>query len=74
MRKVAPERGEKRVVKRFALFPITCGKETRWFETVYIVQEAHVGLGEHWWENVKFVERGVYLAFQYEARLKKQEF
>ena len=32
---------EYRVVKRFALFPIKFGHETRWLETVYIRQEIY---------------------------------
>lgn len=38
MRWYAPKRGDVRVIKKFAIFPITINGETRWLEWVRIRQ------------------------------------
>lgn len=48
MRWLHPEIGEARKVRRFAIFPITLGQETRWLEWVTIRQ--------HWGYNGFSVE------------------
>ena len=62
------KRYDTRIIKRFALFPITIKheykdeivKETRWLETCYIEQEYYDpdGYNEFEWRNVKFVDEG----------------
>lgn len=42
MRWKQPQWGDTRIIKRFALFPITVGSETRWLEWCYIKQ--HYGI------------------------------
>ena len=72
-----PKNNERRIIKRFALFPITiyakCNPrlerryyESRWLETVYIKQnyESHTGC----WENYAFVNRKDYIKFKMENR------
>ncbi len=48
--------GDRRVIKRFALFPITICYETRWLETVYIKQRYNTySLNIFYdWENEEF--------------------
>ena len=50
---------ETHVIKRFALFPITIGMETRWLETVYIKAYYWIGpvSNKTYWEYEEFVER-----------------
>lgn len=70
-----PKNYERRIIKRFALFPITIyGKcdpwlerrpyERRWLETVYIEQryESHADC----WGNCDFVNREDYIKFKTE--------
>lgn len=59
--------GDKRVVKRFALFPIrlyidrtTDRQEIRWFEVVYIFQKVDCGIFGREWQNRYFVTRDEY--------------
>lgn len=72
-----PKNNERRIIKRFALFPITiyakCDRwlerryyESRWLETVYIEQnyESHTG----WWENYTFVNKEDYIKFKTENK------
>jgi len=46
--------GTERTIKRFAIFPITIGNETRWLETVYVDQFFNIWTG---WTNEKFVTK-----------------
>ena len=70
-----PKNNDRRIIKRFALFPITiCDKcnprlqrryyERRWLETVYIEQnyESYNGC----WENYTFVNKEDYIKFKTE--------
>ena len=58
---------ERRVVKTFAWLPITCKdredhrviKETRWLETVYVVQQYHKSYYSHW-TNIRFADEEEY--------------
>jgi hypothetical protein len=52
-----PDNRERRVVKRFALFPITIYRETRWLETVYIKQSYNIWTAQVFshWENEEFL-------------------
>lgn len=72
-----PKNNDKRIIKRFALFPITiydrCDRwlqrthyERRWLETVYIEQyyETHMGC----WTNYMFVDKDTYIKFKMENR------
>lgn len=56
-----------RVVRKFALFPICVGDETRWLETVYILQKRAFP-GAPYWTDVDFVTKEEYY-FQF----KKEE-
>lgn len=47
-----------RYIKRFAFLPIKIGRETRWLETVYILQHrSYAGDG---WKNWDFCEKEAY--------------
>jgi len=52
--------GDTRVVKKFALFPITSNKDGRvitvWLETVKIKQRLCGIVGDWWWEDEEFVD------------------
>ena len=48
-----PYVGETRVIKRFALFPVTINYCVKWLEWVKIHQTYH---GDHAWKNDWFVE------------------
>ena len=39
IKKSNPKVGSKRTISKFAIIPITIGKETRWLENVSIAQE-----------------------------------
>jgi hypothetical protein len=43
------QNGDQRLVKRFLLFPLTLGDETRWLESARIVQTFVV---ERTWDNL----------------------
>ena len=53
----SPKEGEFRVIKRFALLPITIRETTVWLETCFIKQKFlfHVN-GQFLWSNKEFVE------------------
>ena len=52
MRWLHPEIGEARKVRRFAIFPITLGQETRWLEWVTIRQHwGYNGLSVEGWQD-----------------------
>ena len=68
-----PKNNDRRIVKRFALFPITisynCDRwlekqlyETKWLETVYI--EQHFNLSNGWWDNTSFVTKEDYVKYR----------
>ena len=70
-----PKDNEKRIIKRFTLFPITIydkgnrrlGRiyyEKRWLETVYIEQKYDYGMD--CWENCRFVDKNAYIKFRME--------
>ena len=72
-----PKNDDKRVIKRFALFPITiydeCDPwlqrrhyERRWLETVYIEQCYETCTGV--WNNYMFVGRDTYIRFRKENK------
>jgi hypothetical protein len=60
--------GDVRIIKRFALFPITCRKhwddridiETRWLQTVYVAQQLKQLWDEWWWTNKYFSNEAEY--------------
>jgi len=49
--------GEKRIIKRFAFFPIWTPTETRWFEWVTPEQMRKSNSYEEYWVNVKFINQ-----------------
>lgn len=57
--------GDMRILKKFAWFPYELGYETRWLETIYVVQIYHI-LMDDWrdigwaepWEYEHFVKTG----------------
>jgi hypothetical protein len=59
--KKLPRYGDKRLIKRFALFPISIIqnhiKDTRWLEFVVIEQKFAEGLTDDFWENVRFINK-----------------
>jgi len=56
MRKQLPINGEKRIVRKFALFPITCNsKEWAWMEWVTI-EQMYYGVFSEGWHNLRFVD------------------
>ena len=68
-----PKNNDRRVIKRFALFPITiydkCDSwlerkyyERRWLETVYIEQNYETREG--CWVNYRFVDKETYIKFR----------
>ena len=72
-----PKNNDRRIIKRFALFPITiydkCDLriermyyERRWLETVYIEQnyEYHMSC----WTNYRFVDKDKYIKFRMDNR------
>jgi hypothetical protein len=67
--------GDRRIIKRFAIFPITCKEywddrvciETRWFQTVYIKQEVVQSWHKWWWVNKYFC-----IEAEYEEYLKEE--
>lgn len=72
-----PKHNERRIIKRFALFPRTIyGKcdpwierryyESRWLETVYIEQNYELHTGQ--WENYAFVNKEDYIKFKTENK------
>ena len=52
--------GDKRIIKRFALFPISAGSdkssETRWLESVVIEQMFVDTIYETYWWNLRFID------------------
>ena len=50
-----PQDGDRRIKKRFALFPIIIGDEGRWLERVKIVQKYDNNYAEGGWKNWAFV-------------------
>lgn len=65
MRLHRPESGDIKIKKKFALFPVTIGKETRWLEWVtiqYIFSDwdIHIDWGRAYrtygWEKEKFID------------------
>lgn len=57
--------GDMRIIKRFALFPRTLNYETRWLETVYILQFRRASIymsiySEYWYSNC-FTTKAEYL-------------
>lgn len=60
-----------RVIKRFAWFPIICrvywddrvDTETRWLQTVYILQQFENSWSDTWWKNREFVTKDDYEYF-----------
>jgi hypothetical protein len=56
--KTPPEDGEQRTIRKFAWLPIKIKEETRWLETVNVLQRYHFveGYGGDYsvWENVAF--------------------
>lgn len=62
------EDGDMRIVRRFALFPITCRRywddridiETRWLQTVYVAQKYTRVWSEAWWINKHFSTEAEY--------------
>lgn len=54
--------GQKRIVKYFAIFPVTIGRDRRWFETVKIEQEFQSHFqgfedgNSYSWENIRFID------------------
>ena len=72
-----PSDNEKRIIKRFALFPITiydkCNPrlerryyDRRWLETVYVEQNYEYPTG--CWENYRFVDKNAYIKFMMENK------
>lgn len=74
-------RGDERIVRRFALFPVRLPsgyswvgdnvvrvEEVRWLEVVYIRQLWTEGLFGMSWENDEFVPRREYLKYKEETK------
>jgi len=66
--KSTPTNGETRIIKKFAIFPISVRsfkrKETRWLENVYLKQIYRIRYyEENYWENVEFVSAKYYENF-----------
>lgn len=62
-RKPPPKEGQRRIVRRFAWWPICIGAEWRWVERVYLQQEYVMRedldfdrIPRLRWENVAFVD------------------
>jgi len=53
-----PIYGDKRIVKRFLLFPMRLGRDARWLEIAYILQEWNVG-----WNNERWTDSDTYDTF-----------
>ena len=57
-------RGDKRIIKKFAYFPVyihdiqghASSGEWRWLETVKIEQEYYRGYADSGWDNIRFVD------------------
>lgn len=74
MRFKCKDYGDRRVVKRFALFPIRLPidpdnrlktrEEVVWLETVYLVQHVECGTFGAIWENKRFATRDEYLKYK----------
>jgi hypothetical protein len=67
MRWVIPKEpvwGQRRVIRRFALLPITANYERRWLEWVYIEQYYVVSVWEMCWGNNRFVTKENYERFK----------
>jgi hypothetical protein len=65
--KIYPEPGLKRIIKRFALFPMSGNfytNERRWLEIVYLEQHYHIGSYTEGWINDGFVEKCDYLNYK----------
>lgn len=72
-----PKNNDRRIIKRFALFPITiydkCDPwlerrhyERRWLETVYIEQNYEINA--YGWNNYRFVDKDTYIKFRMENK------
>lgn len=53
-----------RVVRRFAIFPITIMDETRWLEIVYLRQRYYKL--SYMWGNTEFVTKEDYISYRKE--------
>ena len=52
--------GDEKIVRRFAIFPITIGSERRWLEIVTIKQqfvEYHAWMPVNRWYNIEFIDK-----------------
>ena len=66
--------GDRRIIKRFALFPITVKYETRWLETVYILQirrSSHLLYCGEFWEPERFTTKAEYLKYKKEVEYER---
>jgi hypothetical protein len=54
------KRKHRRIIKRFAFFPISIGDAFVWLETAYIRQRFYRGILYSWWEDVDFVTKEDY--------------
>ena len=55
MRILLPNDGDERIIRRFAMLPVTIGKEIRWFEFVYIKQHYSDFYGK--WISDRFADK-----------------
>lgn len=61
-----------RIIKRFAVFPITIGDEERWWETCYIKQRRYYGYYTRcpFYDDIEFATKAEYLAYVGETEAK----
>ena len=65
---------DKRIVKRFALFPVSDGNEVVWLETYYMEQQYEedftdiFGIWLNRWNNLRFVDKEDYDEFKEENK------
>lgn len=66
MRWTKPTKGDERIIKRFAIFPILVEREYRWLEWCYIKQTwYHRIFEDDCWKNIAFVTEEDYDEYKY---------
>jgi hypothetical protein len=56
-------KGQYRIIRRFALFPIKIKNVIIWLEPCYIKQQHWESWDEHGWENIEFVTIDQYVEY-----------
>ena len=68
--------GNRSIIKRFAVFPVTVNYETRWLETVYIFRLRENGqryLCGDFWSSTRFATKDEYLTYKKEVKYERQK-